>query len=502
MRERGFGGGYLIGDFMAKIFSSKSQVFFITIMFFIAGVAVGNFFVLDVFWLFCWLLFLMFLSVLFWPNKKWLAIFLFLAFFILGFYRFQISLPDFKSAENIYFYNNQQLDFSGIIIGADRGIKNQRVIIKEIVLDSKKVNGQILITAPLYPIYALGDKVDVDCFLKQPENFPGFNYQEYLAASGIYATCYATDINIVGDSYFSIIGDIKSKISQAIDLSVVEPQASVLQALILNNRRGIPDDVYQDFIKVGISHIIAISGSHIVIITMIIMYASIALGLRRQKSFWVALFFVGLYIVLIGAPASAVRGAVMALLVLFAKKIGRLGNSINSLLLAIFAMLLFNPKLLLSDVSFQLSFMAVLGLIYLSPILEKKFKQLPDFWELKNILIMTLSAQLFVTPLTLFYFDKFSVVSLLANLLILPMVPFLMIWAMTSSVVGIFSVFLGQLMGYVGWFLVNYMMTVSHWLGSWSFASLAIGGGNFLLAVGLYLLIFIFVTKNFFIKHV
>ena len=342
----------------------------------------------------------------------------------------------------------------------------------------------------------MGDKVNIDCFLKQPENFPDFNYQKYLAASGIYATCYATNIEIIGDSYWSVIGKIKAKISQAIDLSVVEPQASVLQALLLNNRRGIPDDVYNDFIKVGISHIIAISGSHIVIITMIIMYASIALGIRRQKSFWVALFFVGLYIVLIGAPASAVRGAIMALLVLFAKKIGRLGNSVNSLLLAIFVMLWFNPKLLLSDVGFQLSFMAVLGLIYLSPILEKKLKKWPDFWELKNILIMTLSAQIFVTPLTLFYFDKFSAVSLLANLLILPAVPFLMVWAIINSVVGIFSVHLGQLMGYVSWFLVDYLMVVSKWLGNWPLASWSIGGGNFFLAAGLYWLIFIFIAKN------
>jgi competence protein ComEC len=404
-----------------------------------------------------------------------------------------VSLPDFDNQDYIYHYNENQILFSGVVKNIDRRISNQKITI-----DSVSLKGKVLLTLPLYPVYEYGNVLSIDCYLQTPKTFDEFDYGKYLSRYRIYSVCYYPEVEVVGNqfSYNFITSNIKSKLSRSINLSVVEPQSSILQALLLGNRRGIPEDILNNFSSAGLSHIIAISGMHIAIIVMIIMHLSMSVGIIRQKSFWVALVLIILYIILIGTPASAVRGATMALLVLYASKIGRLSYSINSLLFVAFIMLLFNPKLLLYDVGFQLSFMAVLGILYLSPIFLSKLKNVSEYGEIKNILVITLSAQIMTLPLIVFYFNSVSIVSLLSNVLVLPVLPFLMIFAMINSIIGLVSVSLGQLLGYIGYIMVSYLIFVSEKLSNLPFSYFEFDGLNIFLVCLAYLLIFIFINRN------
>jgi competence protein ComEC len=97
------------------------------------------------------------------------------------------------------------------------------------------------------------------------------------------------------------------------------------------------------------------------------MFLAIALGLARPKAFWVAFIGIVIYVVMIGFPASAVRAAIMGILAIYAQKIGRSSSMMSLIVLAAAIMLALNPLLLLYDVGFQLSFLAVIGLIYFSP---------------------------------------------------------------------------------------------------------------------------------------
>ncbi|MFA4871494.1 MAG: ComEC/Rec2 family competence protein [Patescibacteria group bacterium] len=476
-----------------------------------AGVAISNFFKIGDFIIFCLVLFLIILLIIFWQNKNWRLIILWGVFLFLGIWRFQIGLPDYNEAGQIYHYNNQPLKFSGIIANIDERISNQKLTIKaEKLINGQKIKGKVLITTGLYPKYHYGDRLEIDCQLKKPENFQDFDYEKYLARYDIYSICRFARISLLpltkgevgrGLNNAAIksnraILTFKNKLLDGLSQAINEPQASILQAMILGNRGGIPRELLDKFSNSGISHIIAISGMNITIIVFLFMQVLINLGVIRQKAFWLASAGILIFVLMIGDQASALRAAIMGIVVLYAQKIGRLNNSLNAVIFAASLMLLINPKLLLSDVGFQLSFMAILGLLYLPPIFEKYFAKISDRGQIKTMAITTISAQIMTLPLIIFYFHKLSLVSVFTNALILPLVPFLTIWGLTNAAASLFSLWLGQVMGFVSWLGVGYILRIVEWSLKIPFAYLENFYINILALAGLYGLIFWWIFRS------
>jgi competence protein ComEC len=214
---------------------------------------------------------------------------------------------------------------------------------------------------------------------------------------------------------------------------------------------------------------VAISGLHITILAGILFYLFILLGVPRQKSFWPAVLILFLYVCMIGFRASAIRAFIMGTLVLYALKIGRLSKSINALVLAGAILLLINPKLLLWDVGFQLSFLAVLGILYFYPLLTKTLKHKNTKTQLLNnrfvdvvvsIFFVTLSAQIFTLPLVFYYFRVISLVSPLANLLVLPILPVVMVSGLILIILGLIWSKLAFAFGILIWLLLSYIFKV------------------------------------------
>ena len=231
----------------------------------------------------------------------------------------------------------------------------------------------------------------------------------------------------------------------------------------------------------GLSHIIAVSGMHVVILSSIIMFLLIGLGLRRDQAFYIAVIFICFYIILAGLPPSGIRAGIMGTVYLFAQKIGRQSVSSRIIVLACGLMLLFNPLLLFYDVGFQLSFLAVLGIIYFEPLIRKFFKFLVKFFYTKvaggnlktylpairekneslfSMLSVTIAAQIFTLPIIVFNFGNISWVSPITNILILPAVSFLMLFGFLSSTIGIFSRALGWVSSIPCHVLLNYFIWV------------------------------------------
>jgi len=454
---------------------SRSRIFFVCLLLFIAGIAAGNFLFGNHFYVFCALLFLFLVLIIAISrdvarNVSTKIILLFIICSLFGFWRYQISLPDFSDASKIYHYNGQSIKFSGRIINIDERIDQQKIIAESSAIGQKKtkpVSGSVLINTGLFPKYDIGDLIAVSCQLKKPEPVNGFDYGRFLSESDIYSICSFADIRAERGQYSwqNLIYKLRLNLSQSINASVSEPAASLLNGMMLGLARGIPADLNDLFSKLGLTHIIAISGSHITTIAAILMLIAIAIGIKRPLAFWPVSAVIIFYTVLVGAPASAVRAAIMAIVMLYAQKIGRRNSMKNALALSAALMLLVNPKILLIDVGFQLSFMSVIGLVYLVPILEKYFFRLPQLWQIKEILLVTLAAQIMTLPLTIFYFERFTPVTLLANILILPIIPFLTIWGLANMIAAAIWLPLGRLMGYVSWLLVAYWVEASRLLG-------------------------------------
>jgi competence protein ComEC len=182
----------------------------------------------------------------------------------------------------------------------------------------------------------------------------------------------------------------------------------------------------ENYNRSGTSHIVAVSGYNIAIIVGALSILAWVLG--RRLSFWVSLLFICSFVIVAGASPSVIRAGVMGMLLLLGFKIGRLYSVIPALMFAGVLMLWINPKILLADIGFQLSFCATLGIILFMPLWEELAKNWPKLAGLKSIFFVSVSAIFATLPITLPTFSQLSLVALPANLLVLPAVPLAMLF--------------------------------------------------------------------------
>jgi len=126
------------------------------------------------------------------------------------------------------------------------------------------------------------------------------------------------------------------------------------------------------------------------------------------------------------------------------------------------------------DIGFQLSFLATLGLVYLTPVFAKGLKKIPEFFGFKEALVSTLAAQVFVLPFLIFYFQSLSLISPLVNVLVLPVIPLAMLFGFLAGALGFLAVFLGQIVGWLAWAFLTYELGGIGFFGRFSLASVSL----------------------------
>ncbi|MBU2472692.1 ComEC/Rec2 family competence protein, partial [Patescibacteria group bacterium] len=236
---------------------------------------------------------------------------------------------------------------------------------------------------------------------------------------------------------------------------------------------------------------------HMIIMSQILLFLGLTVGLWRQQAFYFVLILLFIYILMIGAPASAIRAGIMAGLLLLAQKSGRLRSSDRAVVFAATIMLLINPFLLKSDVGFQLSFIATLSIIYLKPILDDKTNKLPNPYQIKDILTMTLAAQLGTLPILIFHFGRLSLISPLANLLIVPLLPVIMISGIVLSFTGLIWLSLAKIIAWPVWFLLTYVVKVVDYLSAVPLAAYEFKSASWIFLIGYYvILVWIYVSYS------
>lgn len=444
----------------------KSQIFFYLLSSFILGVFAASFFSLSVSIILELVVVGILAVILSGFKNKFLVLagFLILAF-AGGGARFNSFNNSFSSLSD---YIGQEVSLSGLVDNEPEIDGNRARFV------FKTGEERILVTTNSFPGREFGNELSIKGKLEFPENFTDFDYVTYLKKDGIRMTIFypkeieVSDINLrwserIRVSIYQNIFVIKNKFQNAVNSSIPEPNAAFINGILLGTRQNIPDDLKDAFSKTGTTHILAISGYNIMIIS-----EAILLGLiwffRRRVAFWISVGVIILFVILTGASASVVRAAVMGLLLSFAHGYGRLYDQKNSIILAGAVMVWFNPMVLVFDIGFQLSFAAILGLIYLYPWLDYKFYKMPNLGGLKELVLMTTSAQLAVAPLLIYYFGNFSLISLPTNVLILSFLPYAMLAGFIAGVAGmIFSPF-GQLVGYIAWAITEYQLEVVRYL--------------------------------------
>lgn len=364
-----------------------------------------------------------------------------------------------KKIENLL--PEKKIEFTGIIT-REPDVRIDKV---NLIVKNKRI-GKVLVTSDLPNKFDYGDKLKIKGKIKIPNVYPYFNYRGYLAKDGIYYVMYYPKIVLLekdkGNFIYKEILHFKNKLRESIKKFISSPYNLILGAIILGDKRRIPQEWKNKLNITGLRHITAISGMHIIILSEILMLVLIWIGLYRSQAFYFTVIFIFLFVIMIGFPASAVRAGIMGFLLLFAQKIGRLRSATRALVFSGAIMLGANPLLLKYDIGFQLSFLAVLGIIYLCPIFSVLFKRIPNFkiFPLRSIMSMTLSAQVFTLPVLVYNFGYISYISIVSNILIVSILPYIMGFGIAFSLFGIISNFLGWLVSFPCWILLVYMVKI------------------------------------------
>jgi competence protein ComEC len=387
---------------------------------------------------------------------------------------------------HISFLNSQTKIVEGsVVVEPDRRL-NKAYYTIEIRSDNVKKNqiaGRFLVTLPLYPTYNYGDILRLKCSFEKPKNEQDsvFQYDRYLAEQDIWILCSRPQlVQKIGDGvgvwYTYLLIKLKSSINTHIEQLWPEPVSSFMAGILYGSKRGFSPELMNSFSKTGVTHIIAISGSNISIIGVALMSIISLVGLSKRKAFWILVSLILLFVVFTGLSASAVRAAVMAIVTLYSKKIGRATSVHRILIYTVFVMILFNPYVLVWDVGFQLSFLATLGLLYVSPMLRAFFirREYNVFiMVFLDNLVTTLSAIIVTLPFILFQFGTLSVVAPFVNCAILWIIPWLMLCGFCSVLVSFFSMGFGKIIAFIGECGGLYVIKIVEWFGSKSWASLS-----------------------------
>ncbi|MGB9847926.1 MAG: ComEC/Rec2 family competence protein [Minisyncoccia bacterium] len=475
--------------------------FLLLILIFIVGVFFSSFFetagLIASISIFLFALIFCFQEYLF-KNKIIFGIYLLV--FAIGFSYFQIYEQYQKTHSSLWLNGKTMQNITAVI--SSLPVYQNNFVSFEAKL-SPPLKGKILIkTKNNNENFQYGDKIIFSGKFEEPASFSNFDYKSYLAKSNIYSVVNYPQIKVIGSHQGfwlnNFLYGIKNCFQKQINNVFPEPEKSFLNGLLLGEKKTLDKNLEVALQKTGTIHLIALSGFNITIITNAVYSFLIFLGIARPKAFWLVIIFILLFVILTGASPSIVRAGIMGGILVLSYKIGKPYQIKNALFFAAFLMLLLNPKILRFDMGFQLSFAATLGLIYLSPFFNRLFQvEKPSFLNWREVIATTFSAQSAVLPLLIFRFGYISLISPIANVLIISLIPYTMLLGFIAIILSYLNLWLGIVFGFFPYLLLHFEVLLIKMFGSLPFATLNFGRFSeiiFWLVVAFY--IFVYLLKN------
>lgn len=382
-------------------------------------------------------------------------------------------------------------------------IKNTYQTFKVHSLTTNNQTNDILVRVPLYPKYRIGETINLSGKVTTPNiifphtntknNTKGFDYASYLRTKNIGSEITLPSVIVVDQEAHNltgILGRWKEDLVARIDIYVAQPASSLASGMLFG-ASGMSEELLQTFRTAGLSHIIVLSGFNIVIVIAAILFILTFLPLILRII--LASISVIIFVMMVGASPSVIRATLMAFIALLAMFIGRPYVAKQALILSLFAIVLYEPYALLHDVSLHLSFLATMGLVYMSNPIESFFKKYfvrITSPSLRELLITTLSAYFATLPYVMYTFGTVSVYALIANVLVVPFVPFAMLVSFFVVVSSYFSITLSSIVGFLDTTLINSMIGMARIIESLPFSMFTLTV-SFLGMCSMYFFIFI-----------
>ncbi len=290
---------------------------------------------------------------------------------------------------------------------------------------------------------------------------------------------------------------LRESFERVLESSLPDPESSLAAGIILGRSANFSSDFLEALRRTGTLHIIAVSGYNITIVAANVQKFFELLRIPLLISWWGAVLAVILFTLLVGAPASAVRAAIMGIVVLIGKRIGRASSQRLALTFAAFLMLFWRPDLLRFDLGFQLSFLATIGIFWMAPLVEDKILRKKRLWGLEKIFSETLAAQILVSPWLLYKFGNLSTFGIFANLIILPLLPLAMFLSFITAIAGFFSETASLIIAPAAYLLLAFMVGAIRNVSAIPFAYFQSETFPLWLIILVYAIIFMILVKYY-----
>lgn len=459
-----------------------------------AGIALALLFGLNVlFFIVCLCAAIIFLFV----GKKYPKFLLLaaaLAAGTLGFVRADFFLSS-EAQQTLPNYIGQTQSIEGVVSDdPDKRASSLRITITAEKVGGQPASGTFIAVLPRETSVAYGDRVVVRGPLEVPQVFMTnterlFDYPGYLRVRGVSALMQKTTLISSTAGSASLMGGLlalKHAFEASLERIVPEPDVSLLEGILLGERRGLPAALLAAFVVANLIHIVVLSGYNISIISEAVLRATRTLP--RLASYATGIIFMVLFICMTGGGSTSLRAGVMALIAITARYFHRSSVALRSLAVAAAALALLNPLVLLFDPSFILSILATFGLITIAPFVEARLpRALARYPQTRSIVASTIAVQIFVLPALLYFTGILSFIALPANVAVLLVVPFAMLGGFAAGVLNVVHPALAFVPALLADVLLKWMIWVATIAAALPFASTAVPAFPAWLAVLVYL---------------
>lgn len=459
-----------------------AQIFYAGACGFVSGVFLRSFFIVsDAVLLLVLLIVASWLLISFWYWMRYEGASLlvvagvFLLLCVLGVWRMDTAIHSISTSSL-----SRNVDEQVTLTGAIMREPDTRATTQHLTVTTNAGERVLAITDP-YQSFSYGDVVTLRGELTAPEPFETelgrtFNYPGYLRAQGIAYMMLYPEVETVGargSAFLSHLFIFKAQFMTALERVLPEPAAGLGEGLLLGEKKALGETREEVFRETGIIHIVVLSGYNVMLVVAFVMYGLIYFfGVRVRAVVGIAAITV--FALLVGPSPTVLRASVMASLLLLANATGQTYVVLRALVCAGVVMILINPYLLSFDTGFQLSFLATAGLILLAPRMIEWFQFVPAFLGAREFLVATLATQIFVLPLLLYQIGEFSVVAVVVNVLVLPMVALSMLGTALTGAAAMVSTALGEVLAYPTYATLMYIILLAEWFAALPFASFVV----------------------------
>lgn len=361
-------------------------------------------------------------------------------------------------------YIGQTFEGQGIVDEEPEG----KSFYQEVVVDLSGTprRQKILVQAPFYPSFEYGDEVKVKGKLKEPKDFLTdaghiFHYKKYLAKDDVYYLLYSPSVTLIqkeqGNPVKSTLFKVKRSFVSQIQKTLPRPESSLMAGMLIAGKEGLGKALEESFKKVGLIHIVVLSGYNVTIVAE--AFIRTLFFLPRIAAYGAGGAGIILFALMAGGSSTIIRASIMSIIVLVGKLTGNVYSALRALLVVGVGLVFWNPLILRYDPSFHLSFLATFALIVFSPIVQSMFGKFGET-ALGEIVSSTIAVEIFLLPYILYMNGSFAFVSLFANILVLSFLPFTMLVGFVAAVLSYFQLAISYPFAMMAFVMLRYVLRV------------------------------------------